>query len=88
MAKVNALIFERANLHVETVLELARYLIESGGKRLRPMLTVAAALAVRPGRRQRRSILPPRLNSCTTQRCCMTMWLTRATCAEASPRPA
>ncbi|WP_332700474.1 polyprenyl synthetase family protein [Devosia sp.] len=43
MAKVNALILSRANSHVEMVPELARYLIESGGKRLRPMLTVAAA---------------------------------------------
>ncbi len=44
MAKVNALILERADSHVEMVPELARYLIEAGGKRLRPMLTVAAAL--------------------------------------------
>ncbi|WP_375449727.1 polyprenyl synthetase family protein [uncultured Devosia sp.] len=43
MAKVNALILERADSHVEMVPELARYLIDSGGKRLRPMLTVAAA---------------------------------------------
>lgn len=43
MAKVNALILSRAQSHVEMVPELARYLIESGGKRLRPMLTVAAA---------------------------------------------
>jgi octaprenyl-diphosphate synthase len=44
MAKVNALILERADSHVDMVPELARYLIEAGGKRLRPMLTVAAAL--------------------------------------------
>ncbi|KRB01478.1 polyprenyl synthetase [Devosia sp. Root685] len=44
MAKVNTLILSRAESHVEMVPELARYLIESGGKRLRPMLTVAAAL--------------------------------------------
>lgn len=43
MAEVNALILSRADSHVEMVPELARYLIESGGKRLRPMLTVAAA---------------------------------------------
>src|SRR4051794_10531322 len=43
-AKVNALILKRADSHVEMVPELARYLIEAGGKRLRPMLTVAAAL--------------------------------------------
>ena len=45
MDKVNALILARADSHVEMVPELARYLIEAGGKRLRPMLTVAAALA-------------------------------------------
>jgi octaprenyl-diphosphate synthase len=45
MDKVNALILARAESHVEMVPQLARYLIEAGGKRLRPMLTVAAALA-------------------------------------------
>ena len=44
MAKVNALILSRADSHVEMVPDLARYLIECGGKRLRPMLTVAAAM--------------------------------------------
>jgi octaprenyl-diphosphate synthase len=44
MDKVNALILSRAESHVEMVPQLARYLIEAGGKRLRPMLTVAAAL--------------------------------------------
>ncbi|RYE07734.1 MAG: polyprenyl synthetase family protein [Hyphomicrobiales bacterium] len=44
MEKVNALILKRAESHVEMVPQLARYLIEAGGKRLRPMLTVAAAL--------------------------------------------
>ncbi|WP_323016021.1 polyprenyl synthetase family protein [Devosia sp.] len=43
MAKVNSLILSRAESHVDMVPELARYLIESGGKRLRPMLTVASA---------------------------------------------
>ena len=43
MEKVNALILQRADSHVEMVPELARYLIEAGGKRLRPMLTIAAA---------------------------------------------
>jgi octaprenyl-diphosphate synthase len=44
MEKVNALILRRADSHVDMVPELARYLIDAGGKRLRPMLTVAAAL--------------------------------------------
>ncbi len=43
MEDVNRLILERADSHVDMVPELARYLIEAGGKRLRPMLTVAAA---------------------------------------------
>ncbi len=43
MAQVNTLILKRADSHVEMVPELARYLIDAGGKRLRPMLTVAAA---------------------------------------------
>jgi len=43
MEKVNALIISRADSHVDIVPELARYLIDAGGKRLRPMLTLAAA---------------------------------------------
>lgn len=43
MDAVNALILSRADSRVEMVPELARYLIEAGGKRLRPMLTVAAS---------------------------------------------
>lgn len=50
MARVNALILDRAQSHVDMVPELARYLIESGGKRLRPMLTVAAAQLFGKGR--------------------------------------
>jgi octaprenyl-diphosphate synthase len=44
MERVNALILKRADSHVDMVPELARYLIGAGGKRLRPMLTVAAAM--------------------------------------------
>lgn len=43
MDKVNALILDRAKSHVDLVPEIARYLIDAGGKRLRPMLTVASA---------------------------------------------
>ncbi|MCB1548181.1 MAG: polyprenyl synthetase family protein [Hyphomicrobiaceae bacterium] len=43
MAKVNAIILDKAMSDVELVPELARHLIDSGGKRLRPMLTLAAA---------------------------------------------
>ncbi len=43
MNRVNDLILSRAESHVELVPKLAKYLIESGGKRLRPMLTIACA---------------------------------------------
>ncbi|MCB9993321.1 MAG: polyprenyl synthetase family protein [Hyphomicrobiaceae bacterium] len=43
MDQVNSLILSRADSHVEMVPQLARYLIEAGGKRLRPMLTLASA---------------------------------------------
>jgi octaprenyl-diphosphate synthase len=44
MARVNALIVARAGSDVELIPEVARHLINSGGKRLRPMLTLAAGL--------------------------------------------
>lgn len=43
MQAVNAMILSRAESHVEIVPEVARYLIDAGGKRLRPMLTLASA---------------------------------------------
>ncbi|MBO6764770.1 polyprenyl synthetase family protein [Maricaulis sp.] len=43
MRRVDALILERLDSHVALIPELARYLIEAGGKRVRPMITVAAA---------------------------------------------
>ena len=43
MAHVNRIILDRARSNVELIPELARHLIDSGGKRLRPMLTIAAA---------------------------------------------
>ncbi|MEX1060952.1 MAG: polyprenyl synthetase family protein, partial [Methyloceanibacter sp.] len=43
MAHVNRIILDRARSNVELIPELARHLIDSGGKRLRPMLTLAAA---------------------------------------------
>jgi octaprenyl-diphosphate synthase len=43
MAEVNEIILTRARSDVALIPELARHLINSGGKRLRPMLTVAAA---------------------------------------------
>jgi octaprenyl-diphosphate synthase len=42
MGKVNRLILDRCGSDVEMIPEVARHLIDSGGKRLRPMLTLAA----------------------------------------------
>ena len=43
MGHVNRIILDRARSNVDLIPELARHLIDSGGKRLRPMLTIAAA---------------------------------------------
>ena len=43
MAHVNRIILDRRCSDVEMIPELAHHLIDSGGKRLRPMLTLAAA---------------------------------------------
>ena len=43
MAAVNRIILDKAISDVEMIPELAHHLIDSGGKRLRPMLTIAAA---------------------------------------------
>jgi octaprenyl-diphosphate synthase len=43
MDEVNTLILSRAGSDVSMIPEIAHHLIESGGKRLRPMLTLAAA---------------------------------------------
>ena len=43
MARVNKLILSKAGSDVERIPEVANHLISSGGKRLRPMLTLAAA---------------------------------------------
>ena len=43
MRKVNVIILDKAVSDVEMIPKLAHHLIDSGGKRLRPMLTLAAA---------------------------------------------
>lgn len=43
MGRVNELILSKAGSDVEMIPEVANHLISSGGKRLRPMLTIAAA---------------------------------------------
>jgi len=46
MGAVNRIILDKAVSDVDMIPELAHYLIDSGGKRLRPMLTIAAAKLV------------------------------------------
>ena len=46
MAGVNRIILDKAVSDVDLIPELAHHLIDSGGKRLRPMLTIAAAKLV------------------------------------------
>lgn len=43
MARVNDIILQKAKSNVDMIPKLARHLIDSGGKRMRPMLTIAAA---------------------------------------------
>jgi len=43
MARVNELILAKAGSNVEMIPQIANHLISSGGKRLRPMMTLAAA---------------------------------------------
>ena len=43
MERVNEAILSHAQSHVELIPEIANHLINSGGKRIRPMLTLAAA---------------------------------------------
>src|SRR5262245_56563936 len=43
MQGVNRIILDKAVSNVELIPKLAHHLIDSGGKRLRPMLTIAAA---------------------------------------------
>ena len=43
MNLINDLILEKAQSHVELIPEIAGHLINSGGKRIRPMLTLATA---------------------------------------------
>ncbi|MEZ5898298.1 MAG: polyprenyl synthetase family protein [Hyphomicrobium sp.] len=49
MQAINRIILDKAVSDVEMIPELAHHLIDSGGKRLRPMLTIASAKLVRYG---------------------------------------
>jgi len=52
MDEVNKLLMSRVKSNVEMVPEISNYLISAGGKRLRPMLTVASALMFEPKNNQ------------------------------------
>ena len=43
MRRVDSMILQRLDSHVPLIPELSRYLIEAGGKRVRPMITIACA---------------------------------------------
>ncbi len=48
MTATNAVILDRMQSHIPLVSQLAAYLIAAGGKRIRPLLTLAAAKACNP----------------------------------------
>ena len=77
MALVNQTILSRTGSEVTMIPEVANHLISSGGKRLRPILTLArracAAIAATAT-----SSSPPRSSSCTRRRCCTTTSSTKA----------
>ena len=87
MAGVNAIILDKAVSDVDLIPKLAHHLIDSGGKRLRPMLTIAAAKLV-GYRVKAMSASLPRSSSCTRPRCFTMTLSTKAMFDAASARPA
>ncbi len=86
MERVNQLILSKAGSDVQMIPEVANHLISSGGKRLRPMLTLAAASMFGFTRATPTSSSPPASSSCTPPPCCTTTSSTRATCGAANRR--
>ena len=78
---VNRIILDKAVSDVELIPTLAHHLIDSGGKRLRPMLTHRRLQAVRLSAAAAISASRPRSSSCIRPRCCTTTSSTRATTA-------
>ena len=78
MERVNRLILSKAGSDVEMIPEVANHLISSGGKRLRPMLTLAAA-GMFGYSGDAHVKLAMASSSCTRRRCCTTTWSTKAT---------
>ena len=56
MGRVNELILSKAGSDVEMIPQIANHLISSGGKRLRPMVTLAAAALATPALAQPKEI--------------------------------
>ena len=83
MARVNATILSRTGSEVTMIPEVANHLISSGGKRLRPMLTLAMAnLTGYSGDGHIK--LAASVEFMHTATCCMTTWSTKANCAAAN----
>lgn len=78
MERVNQLILSKAGSDVQMIPEVANHLISSGGKRLRPMLTLAAA-SMFGYEEMVTSSSRPASSSCTRRPFCTTTWSTRAT---------
>ena len=85
MARVNAAILARTGSEVTMIPEVANHLISSGGKRLRPMLTLAMAhLSGYAGDGHIK--LAAAVEFCTRRRCCMTTWSMKASFGAANCR--
>jgi hypothetical protein len=83
---VNAVILSRMQSEIPLIPELAGHLIAGGGKRMRPMLTLASArLLGYTGARHHR--LAAAVEFIHTATCCTTMSSTDRTCAAASAPP-
>jgi hypothetical protein len=78
MGRVNELILSKAGSDVEMIPEIANHLISSGGKRLRPMVTLAAAQMFGYSRATATSSSPPASSSCIPPRSSTTTSSTKA----------
>jgi hypothetical protein len=84
--QVNAVILDRMQSDIPLIPELAGHLIAGGGKRMRPMLTLASARLI--GYTGRAIIAsPPRSSSSTPRPCSTTTWSTAPTFGAASAPP-
>jgi geranylgeranyl pyrophosphate synthase len=90
ISSCNTLIVDRMQSPVALIPQLAAHIVAAGGKRLRPLLTLAAArLCGYPSRAMAGGTWrwPPASSSSTPRRCCTTTWWTRARCGAARRAP-